>query len=171
MSKAPLSSMLAFAVLAALTGCSKQDGSAPATGAAPPPAPAESTPAAMPEGHPTVKPSAEVDLSGIAKPESGLTVAELFDRKDELAGKTVVVRGKVVKVAAAIMDRDWVHVRDGSGAEGKNDLTVTTTSTPRAKVGDTVLVTGVVSTNKDLGMGYKYEVMIEDGEVKIESSN
>jgi hypothetical protein len=163
--------MLAFAVLAALAGCSKHDGNAPANGAAATPAPAAATPTEMPEGHPTAKPAAEVDLSGIVKPESGLTVADLFARKDELAGKSVVVRGKVVKVAAAIMDRDWVHVRDGSGEEGKNDLTVTTTSTPRAKVGDTVLVTGVVSTNKDLGMGYKYEVMIENGEVKVESSN
>lgn len=123
----------------------------------------------MPEGHPTAKPSAEVDLSGIAKAASGLTVAELFAQKDQLAGKTVVVRGKVVKVAAAIMDKDWVHVRDGSGAEGANDLTVTTTSTPRAKVGDLVLVTGTVGVNKDLGMGYKYVVIIENGEVKIES--
>jgi hypothetical protein len=61
-----------------------------------------------------------------------------------------------------------VHVRDGSGTEGKNDLTVTTKSTPRAKVGDLVLVKGVVTTDKDLGMGYKYDVLIENGDVQIE---
>ena len=170
MSKTSIRSLLALSVLAVLSGCGKEGGGTPVPGAAPPPAPSASTPAAMPEGHPTAKPGADVDLSGIAKAESGLTVAELFARKEQFAGKTVTVRGKVVKVAAAIMDKDWVHVRDGSGAEGANDLTVTTTSTPRAKVGDLVLVTGAVSVNKDLGMGYKYEVIIENGAVKIESS-
>lgn len=165
MSKTSLHGALALTVLAILAGCGKQETAAPAAAANPPPAAA---PAAMPEDHPSVKPAAEVDLAGIAKADAGLTVAELFDRKAELSGKPVLVRGKVVKVAANIMDRDWVHVRDGSGAEGKNDLTVTTKSTPRAKVGDLVLVKGVVTTDKDLGMGYKYDVLIEDGDVQVE---
>lgn len=167
MSKAPISSLLALSVLAALGGCAKEEGSAPATDASAQTTPA-TLPEAMPEGHPGSKPAADVDLSGIAKAEAGLTVAELFAQKDQLAGKPVAVRGKVVKVAANIMDRDWVHVRDGSGEEGKNDLTVTTNSQPRAKVGDLVLVKGTLSTDKDLGMGYKYDVLIENGEVQIE---
>lgn len=170
MSKATLSSALALSILAALAGCGKENGGTSTSGAAAPATPAAAMPSAMPEGHPTSKPAADVDLSGIATADAGLTVADLFEKKSELAGKPVAVRGKVVKVAANIMDRDWVHVRDGSGAEGKNDLTVTTTSQPRAKVGDLVLVKGVLSTDKDLGMGYKYEVLIENGEVQIEKS-
>jgi hypothetical protein len=158
--------MLAICIVTILSGCSKEPASAPPAVAATPPA--ATAPVTMPEAHPTAKPSATVDMSGISTPAGGVTVADLFAQKDALAGKKVVVRGKVVKVAAAIMDRDWIHVRDGSGEDGKNDLTVTTKSQPRAKVGDTVLVTGVLSTNKDIGMGYKYDVIIEDGEVKIE---
>jgi hypothetical protein len=45
-------------------------------------------------------------------------------------------------------------------------LTVTTTTS--AKVGDTVLVTGVVSTDKDFGAGYKYNVILDDAKVTVE---
>jgi hypothetical protein len=33
-----------------------------------------------------------------------------------------------------------------------------------------VLVSGPVSLNKDFGMGYRYEVIVEDAEVKIEAT-
>jgi tartrate dehydratase beta subunit/fumarate hydratase class I family protein len=45
-------------------------------------------------------------------------------------------------------------------------LTVTTAS--RTKVGDTVLVTGTVATDRDFGAGYKYSVIIEDAKVVVE---
>jgi hypothetical protein len=78
------------------------------------------------------------------------------------------VRGKVVKYNAEIMGKNWLHIQDGSGSADKsnNDLTVTTT-TP-AKVGDTVLVTGSVTTNKDFGAGYKYTVILDDAKVVVE---
>ena len=37
-------------------------------------------------------------------------------------------------------------------------------------VGDTVVVSGPVVLNKDFGMGYTYDVIIEDAEVTVESS-
>jgi len=42
-----------------------------------------------------------------------------------------------------------------------------TTSTD-AKLGDTVLVSGVVTTNKDFGAGYKYVVILDDAKVTVE---
>jgi len=94
-------------------------------------------------------------------------VAEVFAEKDALGGQKVAVRGKVVKVNANIMGRNWLHVRDGSGAEGTNDLTVTTPGFV-PDVGDLVLVTGTVALNKDFGMGYSYDLIVEDAEVAIE---
>jgi hypothetical protein len=35
-------------------------------------------------------------------------------------------------------------------------------------VGDTVLARGVVVTDKDYGLGYKYAVIIEDAEITVE---
>jgi len=94
----------------------------------------------------------------------------VFAEKDALGGQKVTVRGKVVKVNAGIMNTNWLHVRDGSGAEGTNDLTVTTAGTVPG-VGDTVLLTGTVALNKDFGMGYSYDVIVEDAEVTVEAAS
>jgi len=156
---------LALAVLVALAGCSKQE---PAVDAAKAPeAPAAAATAQMPAEHPAAKPAAEVDLTGIAKAEGGKTVAEVFAEKDALAGQKVTLRGKVVKANANIMGTNWLHVRDGSGTEGTNDLTVNTAGFV-PNVGDTVLLTGTVALNKDFGMGYSYDVIVEDAEVTVE---
>jgi hypothetical protein len=129
--------------------------------------------AALPEGHPNVDvhgstaPTApKLDFSKIVKPKGGKTVAEVYQEKATLNGKRVTLRGKVVKYNEAIMGKNWLHLRDGTGKEHANDLTVTTQA--KAKVGDTVLVEGAVTLDKDLGAGYKYEVIIEDAKVKIE---
>ena len=158
-------SLLALTVAAVLAGCAKEPAS---TGAAAPEA-APATPP-MTEPHPMpAAPAEEVDLTGIAKADGGKTVAEVFAEKDQLAGQQVVLRGKVVKSNPGIMGKNWLHVRDGSGAEGTNDLTVTTAGAAPA-VGDLVLVKGPVSLNRDLGMGYVYDVIVEDAEVTVEES-
>jgi hypothetical protein len=116
--------------------------------------------------HPAPSPAADVDLSGIARAEGGHTVAEIHAAGPELAGETVRVRGRVVKYLPGIMGRNWLHVRDGSGAEGTNDLTVTTEGF--AQVGDLVLIEGALSTDKDFGAGYRYDVIVEDAAVTKE---
>lgn len=159
------SSLIALAVAATLAGCAKkEEAAAPAAAAAP-----EAATPTMPPGetHPAPKAAAEVDLAGIAKAEGGKTVAEVFAEKDALAGKPVTFRGKVVKTNPDIMGKNWLHVRDGSGEEGTNDLTITTAGT-LPNVGDTVLVTGNVTLNKDFGMGYAYDVLVEDAQVTVE---
>jgi hypothetical protein len=165
--KASIASVLALAAAVSVSGCNGKPQEAAKTDAAPTAA-APADAAAMPANHPPARPAGEIDLAGIAKAEGGKTVAEVFAEKDALAGQKVVVRGKVVKTNAGIMNKDWVHVRDGSGTDGTNDLTVTTTMNPLPKIGDTVLVTGTAVANKDFGMGYQYPVLVEDAEVKIE---
>jgi predicted small lipoprotein YifL len=163
--KNTLSSLLALAVAATLAGCAKKEEPAAAAAAAP-----EAAAPTMPAGetHPTpAAPAADVDLAGIAKAEGGKTVAEVFAEKDALAGQPVTFRGKVVKTNPNIMGKNWLHVRDGSGADGTNDLTVTTAGA-MPNVGDTVVVTGPVVLNKDFGMGYQYDVLIEDAQVTVE---
>jgi hypothetical protein len=138
-----------------------------APGGAPGATPGE---AKLPNGHPplTVQ-SAEqsgVDVSGIKKAEGGQTVADIFAGKANLAGKDVKVRGKVVKFSPGIMGKNWIHLQDGTGKEGTNDLTITTSET--VKVGDTVVVAGKVTTDKDFGYGYKYDVILEDAKLTVE---
>ncbi|OIQ80351.1 hypothetical protein GALL_378950 [mine drainage metagenome] len=94
------------------------------------------------------------------------TVGEISAQRAALKGKTVVVRGKVVKYYPQIMGRNWVHLRDGTGstADESNELLVTTNDT--AKVGDIVTATGVVAVDKDFGAGYAYRVLLEQAHLK-----
>ena len=108
----------------------------------------------------------QIEVSGIKRAKDGKTVAEIFAGRKDLAGEQVMVRGKVVRFLPQIMGKNWLHLQDGSGSEGTNDLTVTTGTT--AKVGDLVLVNGVVSIDRDFGYGYEYEVILEDAEVTVE---
>ncbi len=92
------------------------------------------------------------------------TVAEIYAQRAALKEKPVTIRGKVVKFNAGIMNRNWVHLRDGSGTAGKdNDITVTTGD--MAAVGDVVLVKGTVRVDKDFGAGYAYPVIVEDAKL------
>ena len=88
------------------------------------------------------------------------------ESRTELSGKTVSVRGKVVKFSPKIMGKNWVHLKDGTGESGSDDLTITTAAS--VKVGDTVLVRGVVATDKDFGFGYRYELLVEDASITVE---
>lgn len=110
--------------------------------------------------------SAEVDFSGLTKPANGYTVAEIFAQQAQLATKEVTIRAKVVKFSPNIMKTNWIHLQDGSGTAGTNDLTITTSGT--AAFGDTVLVKGILDLNQDFGYGYKYDVIIQDAQVTVE---
>ena len=92
-------------------------------------------------------------------------VAEIYAQKAQLKEKKVAVRGKVVKFSAGIMGRNWLHLRDGTGAQdkGNNDITVTTGDT--AAVGDVVVAKGVVRIDKDFGAGYVYPVIVEEAKL------
>lgn len=124
----------------------------------------------MPAGHPPVsgaKAAPTIDLKGIKKADGGKTVQEVIKEGTALNGKSVAVRGKVVKVNAGIMGKNWLHIADGSGPDGKADLTVTTTANP-PNLGDLVTVTGKIAANKDFGAGYKYDVIMEDAAIKAQ---
>lgn len=122
----------------------------------------------LPKGHPTTASAGAPapDLSNIKRAANGQTVAEIHAGKSSLSGKPIAVRGRVVKYNANIMGKNWLHVRDGSGSEGTNDLTVTTDKV--VKVGDLVVITGTLSADRDFGAGYKYGLIVENAKIEIE---
>lgn len=102
-----------------------------------------------------------------AAADAGLkTVEELNANREALAGQTIKVQGKVVKVNNGIMRRNFVHVQDGTGKAdaGTNNLIVTSKQT--ANVGDQVTVSGVVVLNRDFGGGYTYPLLIEEATIE-----
>jgi hypothetical protein len=114
------------------------------------------------EEGPAAAPSVEAGSLPRAEGDAGVRIADLHARRAELAGRTVRVRGRVVKRVPGVMGRTFVHLRDGTGdaARKDHDLTVTMTETP--EVGDTLLVEGALTVDKDFGSGYQYDVIIED---------
>ena len=91
------------------------------------------------------------------------TVEGLFQDKTKLSGHEVQVRGKVVKVNNGVMNRNFIHIQDGTGKQGSNDVTVTSQET--ANIGDEVVVTGKVAVDKDFGAGYTYPILIEEAKI------
>jgi len=125
------------------------------------------SPASMAEAHKAAA-AGPADVGDVKVPKASgadaRTVAEIYAQKAALKEKPVTLRGKVVKFNENIMGKNWLHLRDGSGAAGKdNDITVTTGD--KAAVGEVVVVKGTVRTDKDFGAGYAYPVIIEDAKL------
>lgn len=99
----------------------------------------------------------DVKLSPV---QGAITIGELFSNKKNYSEKTVKVNGVVVKFSEGIMNKNWIHLQDGTEGNGKFDLTITTLGV--VKVGDTLSLEGKITLDKDLGMGYFYEVIMED---------
>lgn len=103
----------------------------------------------------------KMELS-VETPEGGVSIGDLFANRDAYKDQEVLVSGQVIKVNTSIMGRNWVHLQDGTGDETHFDLTVTTQDTP--KVGEVATYRGKVGLNRDFGMGYTYELIVEDAE-------
>lgn len=97
----------------------------------------------------------------VAKNANGYTIEELYTKKTTLKDKSVKVNAKVVKVSKNIMGKDWVHLQDGSGAAGTDDI-IATAANSTVQVGDAVTANGTIKTDVDLGYGYKFPVLIEE---------
>jgi len=121
--------------------------------------------ASAPMSH-QAKPAAERLELSIERPEGGVSIGELFANRGAYADKTIVVRGQVTKVNRAIMDKNWVHLQDGTGDSGNHDLTVTTLEdvTP----GEVVTFEGTIVLNQDFGSGYAYDVLMEGAKKRNE---
>ncbi|GAB1351152.1 hypothetical protein MASR1M107_33670 [Ignavibacteriales bacterium] len=109
------------------------------------------------------KETAPQEAVKVEKAAGGVTVADVFAKKAELKNKSVKLRGKVMKVNAGIMNTNWIHIQDGTAAGKEYDLTITSGEVP--EVGQTILIEGKVSVDKDFGAGYKYDVIIEEAKI------
>jgi len=125
----------------------------------------EAAPAAG--GHPPPTATATQVTESIPPGPGGKTIADVWANRKTLAGKSVTVRGKIVKFNGGILGTNWLHIQDGSGSakDGSNDLTVT--SDGGAAVGDVITATGTIAIDKDFGAGYAYAVILEKATVVV----
>ncbi len=110
-----------------------------------------------------VKKSSKMETK-ITSAEGGITIAELFANREKYNGKSVTISGKVMKVNSKIMNKNWVHLQDGTEHNGSFDLTAT--SNGEFNVGDVITLTGKIVLNKDFGYGYKYDILMEEAVAK-----
>jgi len=92
-------------------------------------------------------------------PKGGKSIADIYSNPGNFGGKEVTVRGVVVRYNAQIMNKNWVHIQDGTEYSGKFDLAVTTSDS--VTVGSTVTFKGIIALNKDFGSGYVYDIIME----------
>lgn len=95
-------------------------------------------------------------------PEGGISLQELFSNIDQYKNKNVTVQGIVVKMNQAIMEKNWIHIQDGTHYNDQYDLTITTQHPLNFQLGDTIIFKGHISIDKDFGYGYQYPVLMED---------
>ncbi len=103
------------------------------------------------------------EIEKIEKATNGISISELLSDRKKFVGKEVILRGKVVKVNNGIMDKNWVHIADGTQFADKKSITITTQEL--AKVGDVVTFKGKVTLEKDFGYGYVYDILLEEGKL------
>jgi len=114
------------------------------------------------------KPKITQESIQVDKAAGGITIAQLYADLNSYADRVVKIKGQVVKVNANIMDRNWVHLQDGTRHGDDFDLTITT----QDEVGkeDIVTFSGKIVLNKDFGYGYSYKVLMEEAKLEIKPS-
>ena len=119
-------------------------------------------PAVASPGNKSTTTAKEVMAMARAEGPNAHTVAELFAQKNSLNGRTVLVRGKVIKVVPRIMKMNWLHIQDGTGSANKKDHEVVVKTTALPATGDTITISGILLKDKDYGSGYRYDVLIDN---------
>ncbi|MEN8199647.1 MAG: DNA-binding protein [Thermodesulfobacteriota bacterium] len=111
-----------------------------------------------------ITPFSEVKVEKAAG-ANGYTVSDIFAKREELNGKKVAIKGKVVKFSPMIMGRNWIHLQDGSGDPMNNTHDLVVTTTEQVKAEDVITVEGVLAADKDFGAGYRYDAIVEEAKV------
>ncbi len=95
-----------------------------------------------------------------------ISVAQAWKERVKLNGKNISIRGKVVKVSKNIMEKNWIHIQDGTGEGAEVGRIVFTSKDDTISVGDVVTAQGVVSADKNFGSGYVYKIIVENASFK-----
>jgi len=111
----------------------------------------------------------KMDNVKVTKVKGGISISELYEGQTKYAGKTVIIRGVVVRYNHMVMGKNWIHIQDGTESSGQFDLAITTMDS--LAVGNTATFTGAISLNKDFGSGYFYKVIMEDAKASDIISN
>ncbi|HZL11608.1 MAG TPA: GW dipeptide domain-containing protein [Prolixibacteraceae bacterium] len=116
-----------------------------------------------PAGHKGKAEGVKKDGISVSPADGSVSIAQLYTDRNNYAGKTIKMKGQVVKVNEQVMGKNWIHIQDGTGDSETSDLTITTLD--EVKVDDVVTFEGTISLKKDFGYGYFYEIIMEDAKL------
>lgn len=105
------------------------------------------------------KKTIETHTNEIIEHKGSVKIADIVANPKKFEGKTVQISGKCVKVNPGIMDRNWIHLQDGS----KDNYDLVVTSDIFVAEGTIVTMRALVALNRDYGAGYKYDLILENG--------
>lgn len=91
--------------------------------------------------------------------EGSIKIAELVKHPEKYDGQTIQISGVCVKINPNIMNRNWIHITDGS----QDDYDLTITSDELVAEGTVITMQATVALNKDFGAGYRYDLILENG--------
>jgi len=109
---------------------------------------------------PTVQAGKEIEKpkQALEVPEGSVSIRDLITNSDQYVNQQVQVTGRVVKVNPNIMDRNWVHLADGT--MNSFDFVLTTNET--VPTGHELTFVGTFRTDRDFGAGYTYDFIVEE---------
>jgi hypothetical protein len=141
----------------------------------------------LPAGHPSVGsaaamsaphggPASPTPTNGVAdvlvpraSGNNAHTIGELFARSAKLEGKVVRVRGQVAKVTAGVQGKNYLRLRDGSSTRPE-ERELVVTSLAEAKVGAVTTFEGTLRTQVDVGIGFRYPILLSDAQTIADDS-
>lgn len=97
----------------------------------------------------------------IVQRQGSMKIADLVKNPKKYEGQTIQLDGICTKINAGIMDRNWIHIKDGS----QDDYDLVVTSDVFVPEGSAFTIKAVVVLNKDFGAGYKYDLILEQGAI------
>lgn len=104
------------------------------------------------------RPAHSLPEGPIEVPKSSVLIKNLVNNRLKYSNKTVEVTGRITKVNPGIMDRNWIHLVDGS----LDSYDFVCTTVEELPVGHVVTLQGKVTADKDFGAGYFYELILEN---------
>jgi hypothetical protein len=107
----------------------------------------------------TSKQDIEMHTEKVVHRQGSMKISELVKNPKKYEGQTIQIDGVCTKINAGIMDRNWIHIKDGS----KDDFDLVITSDAFIPEGALFTIKAVVVLNKDFGAGYKYDLILENG--------
>jgi hypothetical protein len=138
---------------------------------------ANSAPGAQPDEHASphggindAPGEAELPVPKIARAagSNGHLIAELAADRQKLAGQRVRVRGQVTKVTPDVQGRAFFHLRDSNASSQGLALDLVVTSSIAPTRGQVATFEGTLRADDDIGIGYKYPVLLEDAALVAE---